>query len=206
MITSLSTFGSDTPDPDEIEPDPMRLLRSWLPENKDELRPLMQLSTIDADGYPDSRSVLLSEVDDDGLYFHTSSTSRKARQLAAAPRACVVLAWPEVGRQLIVQGDVEMASTDEALAVFQARSRYLQLLAWTNTAETAQLSRGERRARWERFATEHPEGTLQPPDTWIGLRLKPLRLTFWRGDELGPSNRTEYRRTDAGWSITKLDG
>jgi pyridoxamine 5'-phosphate oxidase len=206
VITSTSTFGADLPDPDSPEPDPLRLLRRWLPENTSELRPLMQLSTIDADGYPDARSVLLSEVDDEGLYFHTSAQSRKAQQLTALSRACAVLAWPEVGRQLVVQGDVEPAPATEALAVFHSRGRYLQLLAWTNSVQTAQLPITERRARWARFASEHPDGSLEPPPGWIGFRLKPRRLTFWRGDEQGPSNRTEYRRTDDGWTITKLDG
>jgi pyridoxamine 5'-phosphate oxidase len=211
VITSLSTFGTDPcdpADPDAVEPDPMRLLRAWLPPNTSDLRPLMQLSTIDADGYPDARSVLLSEVDDGGLYFHTSSHTRKAAQLAALPRACAVLAWPEVGRQLVVQGEVEPVPALSARAAYHARGYYLQLLAWTNSTQMAQRPIAERRARFEEYARAHPEGTLEPPDSWIGFRIIPRRLTFWRGDELGPSNRTEYRRQapDQPWSITKLDG
>jgi pyridoxamine 5'-phosphate oxidase len=208
MITSHSTFGHDPAGPDSLtpEPDPIRLLRCWLPENTDDLRPLMQLSTIDVDGYPDARSVLVSEVDDDGLYFHTSANSRKARQLAAAPRACAVLAWPEVGRQLVVQGDVEVAPTSESDSVYRSRGRYLQLLAWTNTVQTAQLPLAERRSRWAGFADQHPDGSLQPPESWIGFLIRPRRLTFWRADDLGPSQRTEYRRSDIGWLVELLDG
>ena len=90
-ITSTQIFGEDQPNPDETLPDPLHLLGRWLPENTDELRPLMTVSTIDADGYPDSRNVLLSEFDGEALYFHTDARSRKAGELAANPRVSLTL-------------------------------------------------------------------------------------------------------------------
>ncbi|MDQ0577463.1 pyridoxine/pyridoxamine 5'-phosphate oxidase [Agromyces albus] len=205
-ITSTQTFGEDQPNPDETLSEPLVLLGRWLPENTDELRPLMTLSTIDAEGYPDSRNVLLSEFDGEALYFHTDAGSRKAGELAANPRVSLTFVWVELGRQLTVVGDAEPASAEEAAAVFASRSRYLQLLAWSNTAELAERGVAARRKAWAAFAAEHPDGTLDAPPTWVGFRVTPRRITFWRGDLDGPSNRVEYTRAGDGWSAERLPG
>jgi pyridoxamine 5'-phosphate oxidase len=206
IITSTQTFGADQADPDETLADPMELLGLWLPGNADELRPLMTLSTVDAEGYPDSRNVLLSEFDGEALYFHTDARSRKARELTANPRVALAFAWIDLGRQLTIVGDAEPASADEIAAVFRARSRYLQLLAWRNGADLAGLGVAARRTAWAAFAAEHPEGTLAAPPTWAGFRVVPRRLTFWRGDPDGPSNRVEYTRSADGWDAVRLPG
>jgi pyridoxamine 5'-phosphate oxidase len=205
-ITSTQTFGEDQPDPDETLPDPLPLLGRWLPGNTDRLRPLMTLSTIDADGYPDSRNVLLSEFDGAALHFHTDAQTRKANELAANPRVSLTFVWADLGRQLTVVGDAEPTSAEEAAAAFAACSRYLQLLAWSNTAELAGLGVEARRAAWAAFAAEHPDGTLDAPPTWLGFRVTPRRITFWRGDLDGPSNRVEYTRTGDDWSAERLPG
>ncbi|WP_353807333.1 pyridoxine/pyridoxamine 5'-phosphate oxidase [Agromyces sp. SYSU T00194] len=207
IITSTNRFGHDQADPDETLADPMELLAAWLPGNDDELRPLMTLTTIGADGYPDSRSVLLSEFDGEAIAFHTDARTRKARELAADGRVSLVLAWVEHARQLTVAGDAVPVTAEAAASVFRARSRYLQLLAWMNSAELAHLPRAERVAAWEAFAAAHPEGTLDAPEHWVGYRVLPHRLTFWRGDLEGPSNRVEYTRgADGAWSATRLPG
>lgn len=207
MNTSTATFGHDLPDPDAApDPDPMPLLRAWVPTDTGELRPLMTLSTLDADGRPDIRNVLLSSVDADGVCFHTDLTTRKAAQLAADPRVALAVVWPDAGRQVTVQGDARRTTPQEDAAAFAARSRYLQLLAWVNTPELAALPTAQRRERWDRFAAEHPPGSLTPPSTWIGFRVVPVRVTFWRGDADGPSNRVEHRRGPDGWHVTRLPG
>ncbi len=206
IITSTQTFGADQPDPDETLADPMELLEHWFPANADELRPLMTLATVDAEGYPDTRNVLLSEFDGEALYFHTDARSRKAAELAANPRVSLAFAWVDLGRQLTVVGDAERASVGEADAAYRARSRYLQLLAWSNSPELAAAPTVERRRAWAAFAAEHPDGTLVPPPTWIGFRVVPRRITFWRGDADGPSNRVEYTRTSSGWASQRLPG
>ncbi|BDZ63814.1 pyridoxine/pyridoxamine 5'-phosphate oxidase [Agromyces mangrovi Wang et al. 2018] len=207
IITSTNRFGHDQEHPDEVLADPMELLAAWLPANDDELRPLMTLTTIGADGYPDSRSVLLSDHDERGITFHTDARTRKARELAADGRVSIVVAWVEHARQLTIAGDAVQVPAEEAAAVFRARSRYLQLLAWMNSSELAQLPRAERVARWEAFAAEHPDGELDPPPHWVGYRVRPHRLTFWRGDLEGPSNRVEYTRdASGGWTAARLPG
>ncbi|MDO9397318.1 MAG: pyridoxamine 5'-phosphate oxidase family protein [Herbiconiux sp.] len=190
--------------PVETAGSPAELLASWLPANDDPLRPLMTLSTVSASGYPDARSVLLSEYDAAGLSFHTDSRSRKAADLTANPRVALTLVWP--GRQLVVQGDAAPVGAEERARAYAQRSRYLQLLAWLNTPELATLPLPERRARWAAFAAEHPEGSLTPPPTWVGYRVRPVRLTFWEGDAEAASRRTEFTRRGDDWSAAVLAG
>lgn len=183
------------------------VLREWLPSNLDPDRPLTSLATVSRSGFPDVRTVLLSEYDPSGFYFHTDSHSRKALELAASPRAALSMVWPELGRQLSVVGTVERASSIEEEAVYTRTSRYLQILAWLNTTAFAQLPADERRTAWSEFAAAHPDGTLTPPSSWAGYLVRPHRLTFWRGDPATASQRTEYQLTEAGsWRVSVLAG
>lgn len=207
MITSSSTtFGSGTAHPDTDPADPLALAEEWLPEHEDGLRPLMALSTTDLDGYPDVRHVLLSAFDGAAFYFNTDVRSRKTAQLESDSRAALALVWPDIGRQLVVQGDVQRVSDEEAASVFQQRSRYLQVLAWVNDDQTARMPLAERRDAWERFAEAHPPGSLLAPPSWYGYKIAPRRMTFWRGDSDGPSNRLEYRYIANAWTLDRLAG
>lgn len=204
MITAGTTFGSDVDDIDALVTDPLALLARWLPPHDGELRPLAALATVGRDGLPSLRHVLVSDGDATGLTFHTDAASAKVAELAASPVAAMSVAWPEVGRQVVARGIVERTSAAEAAAVYADRSRYLQTLAWVNTDETAQLPQEARRRLWAEFDETHP--TLDPPDRWVGFRLRPLTLTFWRGDVQGPSSRQHYTLTDGRWSGRKLAG
>jgi pyridoxamine 5'-phosphate oxidase len=127
--------------------DPLELARQWLPADTDPDRPRATLATTGLDGCPDARTVLLSAFDDTGFAFHTSATSRKVAELAAVPRAAMVLLWPEAARQLVVRGDVVPDAPGPAAAAWAARTAYLRQLAWLNTDELAALPVAERPAR-----------------------------------------------------------
>ena len=206
IITSHNRFGTDIADQDSTPADPFELLGMWLPSNEDELRPLMTLTTLGEGGYPDSRHLLLSVFDGEALCFHTDARTRKSAQLSADGRVSLALVWIVEGRQLTVQGDAVQMAPEEAALSYAKRSRYLQLLAWLNTSEMASLPREERVAAWMAWDAAHPSEPLDTPSTWVGYRVLPRRLTFWRGDADGPSNRVEYTRGDAGWSSERLPG
>jgi pyridoxamine 5'-phosphate oxidase len=177
------------------------LLTEWLPPNSDPERPQLILSTVSADGGADARTVLLTEFDDDGLYFHTDSRSRKVRDIAANPAVAMTFLWPNFTRQLVVQGIASVAPAFEQLAAFEARSPYLKQLAWLNSAEFAQLPLDERIAQWAAF---HVPG--EPPSTWIGFIVRPTRLTFWESNPDAASRREEYRLVDGAWAVSYLPG
>ncbi len=184
----------------------LTLLHDWLPANDDPVRPLMQLATVDAGGAPDVRTVLLSSWDERGFTFHTDARSRKVEQLGAVPRAALALLWPELPRQLVLRGPVEVLTGSDLLDAYGARSDYLKRLAWVNTVELAARPAQERRAAWAAFiAAQGPSG-LSAPDTWVGFRLLPSSISAWEADPDGPSHRTEFRFDERAWSELHLPG
>jgi pyridoxamine 5'-phosphate oxidase len=193
--------------------DPVALALSWLPGPGDPERPQVQLATVDADGAPDARTVLLTAADEGGFAFHTDARSRKAAHIRAEPRVALVVLWPGFTRQLVIRGVAVPQDPDAARTAYAARSPYLQQLAWQNTAELAALPRAERVARWARFPADDPEASgsdgPQPPPTWAGFLVRPTRLTFWESDAETASRRREFRRASvdaAEWREEHLPG
>jgi len=186
-------------------PDP--ILAEWLPTNDDPARPLMSLASIDDDGGPDVRTVLLSEFGADGFWFHTDDRTRKVAQVDAQPLVALVLVWPDLRRQLVVRGVAEPASPAEEETVYRARNPYLQQLAWLNTDAFAQRPIDERLAVWAGFLADHPDG-FDPPATWTGYLVRPTRITFWSGSAVTAGRRIEYSRESphGSWMVNVLAG
>ncbi|GAA4155536.1 pyridoxamine 5'-phosphate oxidase [Gryllotalpicola daejeonensis] len=205
-MNDADTYGHVPDDLDAAPADPRELLKTWLPAVDDPNEPLMTLATVGLDGYPNGRTVLLSGFDGERIHFHTSAHSGKVAELAALPRATAVLVWPELARQVVITGDVAPETSQEASAEFPQRSRALQLLEWVNTDELAARPVAERREKWAEFDSAHPEDPLEPPATWLGYAITPLRVVFWRGDSQGPSNRLVYTWEDHGWSLQRKAG
>jgi pyridoxamine 5'-phosphate oxidase len=193
-------------DPTHREPtSPWELVSEWLPANDDPERPQMTLSTVTPAGEADARTVLLTEYNDDGFFFHTDAMSRKASNIVNNSSVALTFLWPGFTRQLVVQGRAEVAPAYEIASAYASRSPYLKQLAWQNTFEFAQLPDSERRARWTAFALEHRDGLAQP-DTWIGFLVRPARMTFWTSAADAASRRLEYRESSGGWTRAYLPG
>ncbi|NHI17901.1 pyridoxine/pyridoxamine 5'-phosphate oxidase [Microbacterium excoecariae] len=197
--------GLDRPVQDgRVPADPADLLAAWLPGDDDPERPLCTLATVDEEGVPDARTVLVSGRREAGITFHTEGSSRKAQQLAAHPVAALVVRWPELARQVVLRGRVERTDpADEALA-FARRSRYLQLLAGINTDALAAEDRATRERVYARIDAETPDPPQ--PDSWTGYALVPHEVTFWEGSDAAPSRRARYTRAGDGWSASFLAG
>ena len=176
------------------------LLDEWLPANEVLERPQMILSTVN-NGAPDARTVLLTEHDDQGLYFHTDSRSRKVADIAANPAVALTFLWPNFTRQLVVQGLASVAPPAEQADAFERRSPYLKQLAWLNSPEFAQLPLADRVAQWAAF-----DVPADPPPTWIGFLVRPTRLTFWTSNAEAASRRDEYTLVDGEWVLAHLAG
>lgn len=174
---------------------------------------LMTLATVDPDGYPRTRTVMVTGVGDDGrVFFHTDSRSRKITDIAHSPKASLTVLTPDRTRQVTVIGDVVADSPSGERVAYAARSRYLQLLAWLNDREMAQKDVAERRRIWADFDAAHPDlGAEDPPSTWTGFGVVPREYLFWTADEEGPSQRVRYTRTnpdnpDTTWTTEVLPG
>lgn len=189
---------------DEPPRDPLALAAAWLPGDGEE-RALMTLSTVDEDGFPRARTVMLTEFDGERFFFHTDAASRKVRELSLNPRVALTVLWPGFTHQLVVQGTAAVADEDEIARAYAGRSDYLRQLAWLNTAEYARQPRARRERQWAAFAAANPHPAQ--PDGWIGYAVRPRRMLFWTSHPAAASRRLEYVREDGGgWICRHLPG
>jgi pyridoxamine 5'-phosphate oxidase len=198
--------GPEFPQSDGPAPDPLELARAWFPSDEEPDRPQIVLSTIGRDGFPNSRTVLLSEVSPHGYLFHCDSRSRKAAEIEGDNRVSILAVWPNFTRQLAIQGLAVAIDPMDAAKAYARRSPYLKQLAWQNTAEYATLPLEERETIWGQFLIEHPDGEFETPESWLGILVKPTRFTFWASNPAAASRRGEYVATPSGWEFGYLPG
>lgn len=165
----------------------------------------MALSTIDEDGHPWQRIVLLKGLSDAGFVFYTNFGSDKARAMAANPKVSLLFPWNELDRQVIVGGVAQRMSVAESAAYFLSRPRESQIAAWASRqsrpiAKRALLEEEVRKLR-DKFA----QGEVPVPDFWGGYRVKPRCVEFWQGGEHRLHDRFRYVRSDADeWVVSQL--
>lgn len=166
----------------------------------------MVLSTVDADGLPSSRTVLLKGYDLRGFVFYSNYLSRKGQALAANPRASLLFPWHPIARQVIVVGSVTKVAPEETEAYFHSRPHGSQIGAWASEQSTVVDSREVLEKRYAELAARWPEGARVPvPPFWGGFRVKPATVEFWQGRENRLHDRLRYVRDAAGgWSVERL--
>jgi pyridoxamine 5'-phosphate oxidase len=165
---------------------------------------VMTLATATADGAPSARMVLLKGADEDGFVFYTGYGSRKADELAANPRAALVLYWQPLGRQVRVEGDVERVSEAESAAYFASRPRGSQLAAWASQQSRPLKSRDELERRYAELEREYEGREVPLPPHWGGFRLRPNAIEFWQHRDNRLHDRVRYTRAREGWRAQVL--
>jgi pyridoxamine 5'-phosphate oxidase len=158
----------------------------------------MVLSTVDPDGQPSGRFVLLKAVDERGFVFYTNMGSRKARALEANPRASLTFYWPP-DTQVRVEGRVEQVADADADAYFATRPRQYQVGAWASTQSAVLASRDALNERVRAAADRFGAGAVARPPFWGGLRLVPHSLEFWTRDPHRLHERMLFERRDGAW-------
>lgn len=188
--------------------DPMKQVEQWLEEADKQgvYEPnAMVLSTIDPDGMPSSRTVLLRGIDPVGLYFYTDYGSRKGLALLSHPEVSVVFGWYSQHRQVIVTGHATPVDPEVSDAYFATRPRGSQIGAWASEQSRPIASREaleeKVRAAEARFQ-DSPE--IPRPDTWGGFVIEPERVEFWAGRTSRLHDRIRFDRTDSGWTSVRL--
>ena len=164
----------------------------------------MALSTVDPDGAPDSRMVLLKDVDDRGLTFYSNAQSAKGLQLQARPRAALLFHWKSLRRQVRVRGAVEPVSPEEADAYFASRARESRIGAWASDQSRPLTDRATLEAAVERETARFEGGDVSRPGHWTGWRVVPDAVEFWRDRPFRLHDRLRFTLDGDGWTRTRL--
>jgi pyridoxamine 5'-phosphate oxidase len=162
------------------------------------------LATVDAQGRPSARIVLMRAFDERGFTFYTNRESRKGHELRGQQVAALCFYWPTLDVQVRVEGSIALASDAESDAYFASRARDSQLGAWASLQSQPLEKREDLLARFEHARKRFEGGEVQRPPHWGGFRVVPTRIEFWKSGEHRLHDRSVYTRVEEGWDVTLL--
>ncbi|MCB2094919.1 MAG: pyridoxamine 5'-phosphate oxidase [Rhodobacteraceae bacterium] len=189
--------------------DPFEIARIWLKEaERTEINDAnaIALATVDADGLPNARMVLLKEIEPEAFVFYTNYGSAKGREIAASGKAAFVMHWKSLRRQIRVRGATRREEGPQADAYFASRSLQSRLGAWASHQSRPLQSRASLMAEVAKMTARHGHAPARPP-FWGGIRIVPLEIEFWADGAFRLHDRFRWRRDNAsvGWEIERLN-
>ena len=189
--------------------EPFGPFAAWMEEaKKSESRDpdAIALATVDQDGLPNVRMVLLKQWGPSGFVFYTNSESTKGQELADQPKAALVLYWKSLSRQVRIRGAVERVSDAESDAYFTSRPHGAQIGAWASRQSRPLTTRSELEAAVASYGVKYADVLVPRPSYWIGYRIVPLEIEFWAEQPFRLHDRIVFSRARPGapWQRTRL--
>ncbi len=182
------------------ENEPFSLFGTWLKEAQDaEINDpnALALATVDADGLPDVRMVLLKDFDQRGFVFYTNFESQKGQEILGSMKAAMCFHWKTLRRQVRVRGPVEIVSNEEADEYYKTRARGSRIGAWASKQSRPLESRFALEKAVAEYTLKYAIGEIPRPDHWSGFRIKPTSIEFWKDGAFRLHDRIEFRRDEA---------
>jgi pyridoxamine 5'-phosphate oxidase len=189
--------------------DPFSLFEAWLTEataSEPNDPNAMALATVDADGLPNVRMVLLKGFDRDGFVFYTNTQSQKGTELLSQQKAAAVFHWKTLRRQVRVRGPVSQVTPEEADDYFASRPRDSRIGAWASQQSRPLESRFALEKAVAKYAAKYAIGDVPRPPHWTGFRIAPLYIEFWNDGAFRLHDRAVFRRASPGhmWANTRF--
>jgi pyridoxamine 5'-phosphate oxidase len=191
----------------DLKSEPVEQFEKWFRQALEAKYPepnAMTLATVDASGWPLTRTVLLKNFDARGLVFFTNYESRKARQMEENARVSLLFPWITLERQVVVQGTVEKVTREESTEYFHSRPRESQLGAWVSHQSSVIPDRKFLTDSLSELEKRFNGGEIPLPPFWGGYRISPETVEFWQGGPARLHDRFLYTRTEDGWTIDRL--
>ncbi|MDO6775255.1 pyridoxamine 5'-phosphate oxidase [Shewanella sp. 3_MG-2023] len=191
----------------DLPANPMTLFETWIEQAKDAQLTdptAMCVATVDEDGQPFQRIVLLKKFDDDGFVFFTNLESRKATQLAHNAKISLLFPWHPLERQVAVTGVAEPLSMLEVTKYFMSRPKDSQIAAWVSKQSSKISARQALEGKFNEMKNKFAKGEVPLPKFWGGYRVKADSIEFWQGGERRLHDRFIYQKQDSDWLIDRL--
>ncbi|MGB6117893.1 MAG: pyridoxamine 5'-phosphate oxidase [Mesorhizobium sp.] len=189
------------------EAEPFALFAQWL-EDATKSEPndpnALALATVDADGLPDVRMVLLKGFDEQGFVFYTNFESAKGREILGSMKAAMCFHWKSLRRQVRVRGPVEIVTDAEADAYYATRPRGSRIGAWASKQSRPLESRFALEKAVAEYTARHAIGEIPRPAHWSGFRIVPTQIEFWHDRPFRLHDRVVFTRDGDGWGKTRL--
>ena len=190
----------------DVSHNPLDQFNTWLQEAIKNQVPepnAMVLSTVNKDGQPGARNVLLKSADDDGFIFFSNKNSDKASDLKQNPNCTLLFSWLSQHRQVIVKGKAEEISREESNTYFQTRPYGSRISAWVSEQSQVIKSREELETKVKEFMEKYPEN-VPMPDYWGGYLVKPESIEFWQGRPSRLHDRIRFTKKGNTWTIERI--
>ena len=187
--------------------DPFEQFQNWFKSAQDcgiVLPESMTVSTVDDNGYPSCRVVLLKELTKEGFVFFTNYDSRKGQELANNPHIALTFHWNILQRQVRIQGVVEKISAEDSNAYFQSRGRGSRIGAWASPQSSVISSRQVLEQKVKQFTDKFADSEVPLPEFWGGYIVKPSSIEFWQGKADRLHDRFSYVKDGENWSVDRL--